>query len=508
MKRLALLLFFLLLFTSLFSDQYKITNVQYSITGFTREYPLSQKVPIDTVSIFENEEEFNEYLDNIRQLLNNERIFQSTDVSYSFLEKNSSGIIPVTLLITTKDSLNIIGVPYPSYNSNTGITLKLKLKDYNFFGSMETMDFDLNYQAKGTGALDDVTHIYGINFGFSVPFQLTKLPASWNSDFSFSYTVGNPEMDMTICEGITVSIPINDVLSANLSLNQYYIQNSEYISRHDDKYLQDSITLSLPVTIYSIPSWSDIVWIPSANFLYSWDFDCFHNIPYGGIQSSDLRGPVFTFSNSIKGERINWLDNFRDGLSCQLTYSYSHNVFYNSNKSFLSFNTKYYKKFCSYAGFSTRGYWYKDFINQTEKVGPLLRGIRDIDWSSSDYLLFNFDLPMSLFHTNWGYLFGWDKLNFFNFEFQVSPFFDFAVGANSYAGTTFNFKDGWYSTGFECIVFPDRFRSIQGRISFGLDTVLFLQKYSYDLSQQLFNTGWRSDSSSWYELSIGIGLFY
>lgn len=514
MKKVLSILSFLVLLCALHAESYRICDVSYDISGLTREYALSQKVPVDKDTVFTDELSFTRYIDDLRQQLHNQRVFQSTSVETEYFESDEYGIIPVKLIITTKDTLNIIGVPYPSYNSNTGITLKLKLKDYNFFGSMETMDFDLNYQAQGTDALEDVTHIYGINFGFSVPFQLVTLPSSWTSDFSFSYTVGNPQIDMSICEGIGISIPLFKLLSADVSLKQYYVQDSDYISAHDDKYFQEVISLSLPLTLYSVPSWSNIIWSPSISFSYRWDTDCFSDQPNGGIQSSDLKGPVLSVSNTFSGQRINWLDNFRDGLSASFTQSYRYNLFDASSSLNLYFTALYFKKFCSFAGFTTRGYWFKNFNDSASYIGPMIRGIRDRDWSSTDYLLFNFDFPLSCFHTNWGNLFGWDKLNFFNFEFQLSPFFDFAIGDNHYSNTMYSFKDGFYGMGFECIVYPDRFRSIQGRISFGLDAVQFLMKQDAEagrtngISQKLFNTGWRSSSSSWYELSIGIGLFY
>ena len=55
-------------------------------------------------------------------------------------------------------------------------------------------------------------------------------------------------------------------------------------------------------------------------------------------------------------------------------------------------------------------------------------------------------------------------------------------------------------------------RSIQGRISFGIDTVRFAQKLGENISfidtavKKFFTTDWRKEE--WYELSIGIGLHY
>lgn len=509
MKKIYLAAFCILLSCFAFADNYKIVNVTYDTQGLTRQYVLSQKIPVDTVTVFPDAASFEHYIANLRQELDNERIFQTTEVSLTYLDKDSNGIVPVEVLITTVDTLNIIGVPYPSYDSNTGLTLKIKIKDYNFLGSMETMDFDLNYQAKGTDNLDDVTHVYGINFGFSVPFNFICIPATWNSGFKFSYTVGNPEIDMKINEGISFSVPVADVTSLIFSLKQYYIQDSDYLDTHDDKYLEEDIGLSVPFTIANIPDWSAIVMSPSISCDYIWDFDSFKGVEFGGILDEDLRGPKIVISNSFSGGRINWFGNFRDGLSASFSQSLRYNMYKGTFAASMSISSQYHKKLCSFIGFSSNQHYYLNFSDVQVKIGSMLRGIRDNDWKSSNYLRLNFDMPFSLFHTNWGKWLGWDKLNFVNFEFQLSPFFDIAVGDNTYAESKYNLKDGWYGTGIEAIVFPDRLRSIQVRASLGIDAAQFLMKKKPQFADTLFNTDWRrSHSSGWYELSISVGLFY
>lgn len=492
-----------------FADYYKVNDVSYDTTGFTRSYALSQKIPVDTVTVFKDFDSFEKYIDNLRQQLNNQRIFQSSEVTLSYLEKGTDGIIPVNVLITTVDTLNIIGVPYPSYDSNSGITLKIKVKDYNFLGSMETMNFDLNYQAKGTDNLEDAEHIYGLNFGFSIPFNLVKIPANWTSDFTFSYTVENPALDMNICEGISFSIPMKDITSLVFSFKQYYIQDCTYLDVHDDKYFEEAFGLSLPFTVASIPGWSSLTWSPSIFFHYVWDFDVFKGLKHGGICSDSLLGPKIVFSETLSGGRINWIGNFRDGSSLKLSQTFRSNLFKDTFTASMSIASQYHKKLCSFIGFSTQQEWYNNFSDVQNKFGSVIRGVRDKDWESSDYISLNFDLPISLFHTDWGKLIGWDKLNFFNFELQISPFVDIVVGDNTYASSKYKLKDGWYGTGLEAIVFPDKFRSIQVRASFGVDAVQFLKRNEIAFADSLFNTAWREDGSSgWYELSIGVGLFY
>lgn len=497
-----------------FSESYKINTVDYDISGITREYALSQKVPVDTATVFKDYPSFEKYINDLKQLLNNQRVFQSTDVEMTFLDASAEGVIPVNLTIIAEDTLNIVAVPYPAYNSNTGLTLKIKVKDYNFFGSMEEMNFDLNYQAKGSDQ-EALTHVYGINFDFEVPFKIVNLPASWNSSFSFEYIVGGEQFDMDICEGIGVSVPIAGVTSADFAFNQYYIQDSEYLETDDSKYFEEEVSVSFPFLLTHIPDFSDLTWTPRIGFDFTWDFDAFDGLPYYGITEEEIRGPSVSVGHTLSADRINWFGNFRDGASASLGQTFSYNL-YDTSKSFnLTLEGEYHNKINNFIGFSSRGYWYKDFFDKSEEPGRRLRGIRDRDYDSPDYLMFNFDLPVKVFQTNWGKLFGWDKLSFIDFEFQAAPFIDVALMDNIYNNTYYDYKDGLYGAGLEMLVYPSRFRSLQGRISFGVDCVQFLDKVGNKvskldgLSEKLFNMDWRDEeASSWFELSIGIGLFY
>lgn len=380
---------------------------------------------------------------------------------------------------------------------------------------METMDFDLNYQAKSSDGLDDIKHAYGLNFDFSIPFSLFSIPFSWNNSFEFEYTAGESNVDMEICEGISFDIPIADITKAKIGFNQYYIQNSEYEETHDDTYFKEELSLSFPFLISHLAYWDDIVWTPYTEYTYNWDFDAFEHTSNSGIIEQKLLSPELIFGHAFSAGRINWISNFRDGFEGSVKQTFGYNFAKSQYVSQIKLSTQYHKNINSFIGFSSREYLNIDLYNEHHKFGSMVRGIRDNDYKSSSFLLLNLDLPIKVFHTDWRSLFGWDKLKFIDFEFQFSPFQDIVIGENQYAGSKFSLKDAWYGTGFEMLVFPDRFRSIQGRISFGVDSVRFLQKLgnkvnAFDgLADTLFNTSWRNrKSSGWYELSIGIGLFY
>jgi hypothetical protein len=93
-----------------------------------------------------------------------------------------------------------------------------------------------------------------------------------------------------------------------------------------------------------------------------------------------------------------------------------------------------------------------------------------------------------------------------DFELQLSPFIDIAFShidvPSADVNRTFSYKDGWYAGGLEMLVYPTKMRSLQGRISFGVDLARTL-----GFLENRLDTSWRSKVSRW-ELFIGIGLHY
>ena len=147
-----LLLFFPVL---LFSESYKIIDAEYDIKGAgfkfmgkTREYPFKRKFSIDKKTVFESREALEHYLNNYVRTLESSRYFDEVKVDYEARPSDTQDLYNVILLIDIQDSHHLLVMPYPKYSSNSGLTLKLKAKDTNFFGSLNTMNTELNLKAK------------------------------------------------------------------------------------------------------------------------------------------------------------------------------------------------------------------------------------------------------------------------------------------------------------------------------------------------------------------------
>ena len=152
MNKKNILFFSLLIFcATLFAQKFQIVDVEYNLEGaglkllgVTNPYALEQKVSVDKKTIFLSEEEFNKYFEDYKKQINNLRAFEKIEITYSVLEEQDE-INYVKINVKLKDSIHILAVPYLKYDSNTGLTFKLKAKDTNFLGSLNSMSTDLNF---------------------------------------------------------------------------------------------------------------------------------------------------------------------------------------------------------------------------------------------------------------------------------------------------------------------------------------------------------------------------
>lgn len=518
MRKFIAYLLFVLLTSITFSESYKIGTVKYDITGKTREYSLSQEVPIDQNKIFPTLESLENYISNLEQQLVNQRVLASATIVSEFSEPDENGLIYVSLLITTIDTWNFIAVPYPKYDSNSGLSLSIKLKNYNFLGSMRTFSSDLVYKQVEDDNDENapLRHRFSFSFGFDIPFQLSVFNSSWTNDFDFSYTIGDKYPGFSIYEGLSFSLPLK-IAALNFGIKQGFNLNPSYESAGDIFYLRDEANISLPVTLAKIQNFGNITWTPSISMVYNWDLDAFKGNSNGGITHTDLLGPSLSFSHGISISRINWINNYKNGFSASFNQSYSYNFYTKSANPSFSFNSQFHKAF-KYVGLSTKQYWFININGNTQDFGDNLRGIRNSYGTTDTGITFNFDFKFKVWQTDWVGLgnkmgLNWTWPAWLDFEMQLNPFIDIGLNHNLTTNSYFGLRDGYYGCGLEIIGFPNKMRSIQGRISFGVDAVRFADKYLASRSgfvnkvvNKFFNTDWRT--GSWYEIFIGIGLFY
>jgi len=197
------------------------------------------------------------------------------------------------------------------------------------------------------------------------------------------------------------------------------------------------------------------------------------NYPYGSMDES--RKPVTTFSHSFGFGGINWIGNYRKGLSISIGNAYSW-YFDRSDaplKITLDGDITFHWPFSNYIGVSSR-LKYRQWWHRSDRIdnwipyysaGDLLRGILNTEIRAYQMLSLNLDLPIRVLRFWPSEWFANPKLHFFDFEMHASPFIDMAI----LEGPSNKMKpnDMLNSAGLEVIVFPGFFRSLNIRASFG-----------------------------------------
>ncbi len=477
---------------------YRIESVDYQITGSTREYPLKLAVEIDTERVFASQEELDLYIDDLRLQFNNLRVLEESSVEVSLGQIDGEGVVPVHLVVKTKDTVNIIALPKPGFDSNSGFEMKIKMKNYNFFGSMQEFNADVEYNYDE----NDNQSMAG-GFSFSIPFEAYGYAFVWNLSTSLTVPFDNrPIYDLET--GIQMEIPVS-----SLKINLGFVQGVSINDRDADKqyykddwlYYTESLSMNVPVTLIRYGTNSEVVWSPMASFSVNWDSD--------GIQADDLKGPALTLGHALTAGRINWAGNFRRGYNISAGNNYIIN--FNEDKDLIVNITgllQGHYSFFDRVGISTRLSGYYNFFDYvSEKQGGKIRGILDKRIDADYAVFYNLDIPIRVMRVNFKEISGIDWTEYISFEMHVSPFFDMALAHNAEADeeeeerNTFSFKDGWYACGLEIIVYPLKMRSIYARASVGFDLEAVLK------SGKLSGRSER-DGGSIRELFIGIGLAY
>lgn len=539
MKRFYIVIAFLLSISAAYSNQYKITDVDYNIKGITRKYVLDTKIPVDKNRIFKSEDELISYIDDYTQKLENTRTFESIEVDFIVDEQpvdfttnaeteNLESLYCVHLKVATKDSSHLLALPYgkttPTGDSGQNIVVKFKIKDTNFLGSMETMGTDVNVEieTKEKGSTPDFK--LGFNTEFYTPFKMGVIDCSWGNSFALSYTFGKHIPEWDIKTGLDFSMPF-DKFSLKLSVNQYSINDLDYYQKEDSNgiyndniYFKESVDFSAPIEIQDIQNWGKIYYTPKLGFGYNWDFD--------GIRDEDLKGPVISANQTVSTSRVNWIGNFRNGISVSISTPFSYNFQTEEFVSGINGELSLYKAF-KYAGIYSRSYAFANLSSiqdgGRENIGSRLRGIRykqyfaestgHSNWYATETpaaFVFNIDVPIHIFtfrFEDWPFIKDHQKLSkimsIFDNEVQLSPFLDFALVHNRITNTNFHPTDGFYSGGLEVLVYPKKWKNYTVRASFGVDLGRKLPYF-----KKFVNQDWRDSGVSSYELTIDLSMFY
>ena len=534
-KKFFLFLIFISITSFIFGYSYKIDSVSFDISGLTKESAMKNEIEIDTIKVFEDEESLLRYTEELKQRIINTRKFEEVEITYSeneFHDDDFTGISGVTLTVHTEDSFHLLILPYPLFSTSKGLSLKVKMKDTNFLGTLNTLDASLDFKLKPDSNGNQFRQFEPqLNFSYDFPFSFKGLDFIWTNSHSISYTWGESSPEWSFETGLTWIYPVKNI-DFIVAFTQGFVRDLDYRSTDDHTYLSENLNFSTPLDIYQIPHHETIKFNPYVNF--NLKFDPFKSNGYMGFKDNSLKGPALSTGGSFEYNEVNWNGNFRNGISVSVGPSISYNFASIKNSEISKFNlglSMNLSAFKSYEniGFNARVWAFIYLTNSnifqgSAQVDSYLRGIVDGRTSSHNSaknqsetpvaLVFNFDMPVHILTTEWENYKLTRKIKFMrylNFELQMSPFVDIALIKTTKEThgeeRLFDLRDGFYTAGLELLVFPQKWKGIEIRASVGFDVGNLLYG-------SLLNKEWRNkrdEGKMWLktpEISIGLGLHY
>ena len=244
------------------SAVYEITQVNYEIDGRTQQFALAANLDIEEGTTFVSEEHLEAYIGEKRQELLNQRVLsEESTLSYRVRER-VDGPDEVIIDVEAVDTFNLIALPYPRYDSNDGLLLGLRLRDYNFFGTMETLRVDLDYENK-IGNQDTLSgnEVWTVETDFSWPFEWRGHDWRWRLQQGLEFESRN-DIEYALDTSLAY-----DFLIARRTFTATYSQGYEYLTddnKGDGYFLTSGLALGTSYdTGWELPVMGELSYNPS-----------------------------------------------------------------------------------------------------------------------------------------------------------------------------------------------------------------------------------------------------
>ncbi len=430
---------------------YEITEIEYSIVGRTTQWAVERSAEdLRQGKTFGSLDALEAFLAEQQQILTNVRPLAKAAVLYEIRPREGQ-LDAVVVYVNTKDTFNVLALPYFRYDSNSGLLLSIRARDYNFAGSLETLRLDLDFERDTDGDNE-----YSYDWRFTLPFQWRGYDWSWG--LSQELGVSNGDVEGGASTSLGIALPI-----AERDYNLSYTQSYGYDSRRDrdeavDEYNRHTLesTLSFGTTFNTglfLPVVDEVRYSPSV----------FTSVPYwfGGPISFADRGVDVGLRHGFSAGRVDWIGNFREGAKFSVSNPITYDTFDDVVSSSVDYSVAGYLEADPF-GFSGRLSGFYNFYDSTgapnitdDAAGPI-RGVLNDKMEGDVAFYWNTDVTLKV----------WTIGNFV--EGQGSIFFDGGVVTTRDEpwDPTRDFKWG---LGIEAIGFPLFARSLYVRISLGFD---------------------------------------
>jgi hypothetical protein len=454
------------------SAVYVIRNIDFATTGRSRSFALRYHGKLKEGEELTGAAALDFYIRDRTQLLVNQRVLENdVTITAALGDPEPDGKIPVDLLVTVRDTWNIMVFPKPLWDSNNGFDLTLKARDYNFLGTMSPLRIDLGYQL-------NTRNESNFNFLIDTDIPFTALGYNWNINFDNQFDYSWQEaLGYTNNSGISMELPWRRstfTFDATHQINWYPKNDDPEQNLGYGKFFEGLInSISFGVN-WEIPTglevfgFGELTYTPQIrqSFNYnpgSWDMYEWRN----------LRESYTTALNQRLGfGRIDWIGNFRRGLSAsfsnQNSYDYVRGLWNNN----YSLDAIAHVLFSDFFGITSRlrlRHWFNRFPHTLYyEAGDVLRGVLDNRIQADMMLSLNLEFPFRVWiarPSEWFH----PKLRIFNFELFVAPILDIGLAHLPRPQNGQHVLTPYYTGGLELLIFPDIMRSLYLRFSYGVN---------------------------------------
>ena len=291
---------------------FMISEVTYRIEGRTRRWVLEDLLDLEPGRSFASEEELLAHLAQQQQQLVNQRSLQSALVTASYPDGDMVGgeAVLVDVLVETEDTWNVIVLPYARYDSNTGLLLSLRGRDYNFFGTLTELELNFDYERT-----DEEQDLFTISSQFSVPFRM--LERRWRLIMDQNLEIEGDEFDFDLGLGLGYMVELFGIDWEAVYEQRYrYITNDEL---GDGSFLTSRVSLASGIG-------TGLLLGPFGELEYQPELYAETNYRPGGSISDARRGVTVGFDQGLAAGGFDWIGNYRRGLRLRLQNENAWNV--------------------------------------------------------------------------------------------------------------------------------------------------------------------------------------
>ena len=542
MKRILTALVFILVACQVFASTYKIRSYSFEVDGKSKKSSLLEFVDSkdkEKDKTFDSLEKMIAFLDDKRQQLINKRVFYGVEYTYE-LEETSADVFEADVVFYIEDAGTFVIVPYPKYDSNYGINLKLKAKDANFLGTFTTLDSSLAFTQRNNSFKDgklewdfsvDQMRLGDAKFSFShygaVDFltwtdSYLKGSASisnvkfWDlavsGSFSFKVAPKGPEKDsgwggseLSSSVGVSFLNPKFNSASVSNSLTYTFSSKKLETSTSFSFLYSEKLGVTSSTSVSTVQyGFEDGLYSIKVGTGVSKGFTIFKRINFSPSLwvyveytfPARAIDPYPTLTLPFSFGRIDWVgdNNFRKGLTFSFTASDDYHVlyateFWNKHRAKLTGNVTFHYPVTSWFNPSARMNFIlantEQNINDSNVYSWNMRGIMDNNETINRYRKFAMTFNLDL-------MFNFIKINGFCKTYAIA-FTDLFVGRNDDGSL-----DKLMTVGGEGIIILDSHPSypIRGSLAFNADHLVKFIKGEMDIRDVEF------------ELYIGLDFFY